>query len=184
MSTRESSLGAWADKIPQVDGRSGQPAWNAVADEAPLSPAELGLELKGMGTILLVGLGLLVGSGILLAMSLNYVLNGVATEGVIVDHRLRPRGGHAPVVAYLADGEEYRFVASTSLSPEIYPVGREVVVLYLPDDPGEATIADFIQLYLFPTIVGCGGVFVLVTGAGLGVYVVKKAGWNLLPSRR
>jgi hypothetical protein len=183
MSSRESSLGAWAGKIPQVEGKAGQPAWQVAADE-PLSPAELGLELKGLGTILLVGLGLLAGSGILLAMSLNYVVNGEATAGVIVDHRMRPRGGYAPVVAYLADGEEYRLVASTSLSPEVYPVGREVVVLYLPRDPSEATIADFIQLYLFPTFLGSCGLFVLVTGAGLGVYVVKKAGWNLLPTRR
>jgi hypothetical protein len=179
--SRETSLGAWADKIPAVDGRSGQ-ATVPAADDGPLSPAELGLELKGLGTILLVGLGLLLGSGILLAMNLEYVLNGEPTEGVIVDHRRRPRGGLAPVVAYFVDGEQYRFTAKTSLSPEVYPVGQQVLVLYLPDDPGEATIGDFVQLYLFPTILGSGGAFVLVCGVGLGVYVVKKAGWRLLPA--
>ena len=181
MSSRETSLGAWADKIPQIDGRSGQPAF-PTADDGPLSPAELGLELKGLGTLLLVGLALLLGSGILLAMSLQYVVSGEATEGVIVDHRSRPRGGQAPVIAYFVDGEEYRFTSKTSLGPEVYPIGREVLVLYLPDDPAKATIGDFIQLYLFPTILGCGGVFVLVCGVGLGVYVVKKAGWRLLPA--
>jgi hypothetical protein len=186
MTSRESSLGAWADKIPQVETWRGQQPWEAAASEetAPLSPAELGLELKGLGTLLLVGVALLLASGFFLAMNLEYVVNGKATTGIVVDHRLRPRGARAPVVAYFAEGKGYRFVSTASAGRSAYPVGDEVLVLYLPDDPSEATIGDFTNLYLLPTILGSGGMVFFVGGIVLGVYVVKKAGWRLLPARR
>ena len=186
MSSRESSLGAWADKIPTVESWKGPQPWEAAATDetAPLSPAELGLELKGLGTLLLVGVGLLLASGLFLGMNLEFVVNGEATTGVVVDHRLRPRGARAPVVAYFADGNGYRFVSSTSAGASAYPLGDEVLVLYLPDDPSDATIGDFTNLYLLPTILGSAGMVFLVGGIALGVYVVKKAGWRLLPAGR
>jgi hypothetical protein len=184
MSSRENSLGAWADKIPQVESWKGPQPWETAAEEtAPLTPAELGLELKGLGTLLLVGAGLLLASGIFLAMNLEYVVNGEATTGIVVDHRLRPRGARAPVVAYFAEGQTYRFVSSSSSRSSAYPVGDEVLVLYLPDEPSEATIGDFTSLYLLPTVLGGAGMVFFVGGIVLGVYVVKKAGWRLLPAR-
>jgi hypothetical protein len=187
MPTRESSLGAWADKMPRVDGYSEAPAWEeAVPERTVLSPAELALEMKGFGTLLLISTGLLLGAAVFTLFSLSSVVGGESTEGVVVDLRRIPsKGGesYAPIVAYLADdGYEYEIDGHVSGFFD-YEIGDEVAVVYSPHNPYNATIADFQQLWLLPTLLGGGGLVFLAGTLGLGVYVVRKAGWRIFHAR-
>lgn len=189
MTTRESSLGAWADKMPRVDGYSDKPVWDdAPPERTVLSPAELALEMKGFGTLLLISTGLLLGAAVFTLFSLSAVVGGESTEGVVVDLRRIPHKGggesYAPIVAFLADGYEYETRGSVSSSFIDYEIGDEVPVVYSPDDPYNATIADFQQLWLLPTLLGGGGLVFLAGTLGLGAYVVRKAGWRIFPARK
>src|SRR5688572_20585000 len=109
--SRESALGAWADKIPQVDGNPAGQSWQAAAaEQQPMSREDMAHEIKGIGILLLIGIGLLLGGGIFSMWSLSVVLGGEETTGVVVDYQRRmSKGGdvYAPIVAYYADGYEY-----------------------------------------------------------------------------
>jgi Protein of unknown function (DUF3592) len=177
----------WADARQPAGNLAGGEFWRDVTPQAPLSKDEVLGELKGAAILLLIGLGFLAGSGLFLALNLNYFLYGQRTEGVVV--RLATKGSrrgaaYAPVVAYTVNGEQYRMEGSIASGVPSYQSGDRVAVLYLPDDPEEATIADFTQLYLFPSILGGLGLVVVAGGFGLGAYTVRKAGWRLLPASR
>jgi hypothetical protein len=183
MSTREGSLGAWADKIPQVAGHVGRPSWEtAVTEQLPLTPQDMATEIKGVGLLLLIGIGCFLGSGILLLWSASLVLGGEETVGVVVDmERRRSREGelYAPIVAYYAEGEQYEYESSVATSWKTYEIGDEVSMVYAPDDPQHATINSFQNLYLLPTILCGGGLVFTLGGLGLGAYVAKRSGWRL-----
>jgi Protein of unknown function (DUF3592) len=175
MSTTEPTYEAWKKSLANAEQS---------ARSAPLPAEELSLELKALGTLLLVGVGLLLACGVFFALNLNYVVNGEVTRGVVVDirtHATRRGTMFAPVVGYLVNGEEYRVPSRTSSSVCPYEIDEEVPVLYLPNNPADSMIADFMQLYLFPTILGSLGVICLGAAGCLTVYVVHKAGWRLLP---
>src|SRR5262245_14071410 len=147
----------------------------ASARGAPLSAEELGLGLKGLGVVALVGLGLLLVSGLFLALNSNYIFNGELTRGVVVDIRSRPsrRGTvYAPVVAYVVAGELYRLSSNGGSSVCPYHIDQEVPVLYMPDNPRDSRIADFTQLYLLPALFGALGLVFCIASGGLAAYVV------------
>jgi hypothetical protein len=184
-SAGENSYAAWKETLVQTDAAAGPAAWDESAHRGPLSFEEMGLELKGLGTLLLVGLGLLAASGLFLLLNANHLSRGEQTTGVVIGHKERyhRRSGrsHAPVVEYVVAGEVYRIVGRASAAKKMYPVHQEVTVLYLPDDPGDAVISDFMQLYLASTILGTLGALVLAGAGGLSVHVFRKSGWRLLP---
>jgi hypothetical protein len=188
MLSRESSLGAWADKLPPVDEPVGPKAWeNVSVASTPATPEELASALKGIGTVLLIGIGLLIGSGVFLLFSLSSVAGRQTVEGVVIDldERLSRQGTvYAPVVAYVVDQREYELEGSVASSWDIYDIGDAVSVAYHPDDPSDATVADFTQLYFFPTLLGGAGLVFTLGAVGLVAYVAKKSGWRLLPARR
>jgi hypothetical protein len=183
--SRDSALGAWADKIPKVDGHAGQPSWEAAKqDREPLTSAEMSQEMKGVGVLILIGLGLLLGGGCFLLWSLSVALGGEETIGVIVDYKRRmSRNGdlYAPVVGYEADGQYYEMTSSMATSWKAYEIGDEVSVLYSPDDPGSATINSFTSMWLLPMLLCGGGLAFTLGGLGLGAFLAKKAGRRLLP---
>jgi len=183
--SRESSLGAWADKIPQVSGHAAGPSWQAAPEERePLTNAEMAQEMKGVGILVLIGLGLLLGGGVFFLWSLSVSLGGELAVGVIVDYRERPsRKGttYAPVFGYEADGQYYENTSSLATSWKSYEIGDEVSVLYSPEDPQSASINSFTSMWLLPTLLFGGGLVFTLGGLGLGAYVAKKAGWRLLP---
>jgi len=178
MSSTGPAYGDWKESFLKAD---------EAAAQGPQPIEELSMELKGLGALALIGAGLLVACGLFSVLSLNYVINGEPTTGVVVDFRTSFSRRHgkmySPVVAYVVDGEEYCVPRPIGSGPRTYRLHQEVPVLYLPHDPGSSTIADFLQLYLFPTIFGVLG-FVFLTGsAGLTAYIVRKAGWRLFPCR-
>ena len=62
------------------------------------------------------------------------------------------------------DGERREVLSDTGSSPAGFSVGDRVTVLYKPDDPSNAKIDTFGQLWLFPVIVGVIAVIAIVVG--------------------
>ena len=172
MTTRETSLGAWADAIPRVDGWDLNSNWKdePLVIEPPLTPDQLAHEFKQIGTLFLMGLApILVAAGLLLKDW--HILNGEQTSGTIAELR----AGRFPVARFYVDGQKYMVTGYVWSRSPIYHVGDPVNVRYFPDDPSQAVIDSFLQLYLFPSILaGVGSVFVLIA-VGSGIYIARKA---------
>jgi hypothetical protein len=172
MSSRESSLGAWADKIPRVDGWDLSSEWKdePIVDDSPLTPDELAHEFKQIGILFLMGL-----APILLAAGLMakdwHILRGDPTTGKIVDLQ----GGRFPVARFYVDGQKYLVTSSYTNRSGIYNVGDTVNVRYFPDDPNQAVMDSLLQYYLYPILLaGAGSVFVLIA-VGSAIYISRKA---------
>ena len=119
----------------------------------------------------LVGLGLLAGAGLAVAMELSFRRGAVETEGRIV--QMIPRSGTdghrsrtwTPVFAFrLPDGKEMRVVAGYSSSPPCCAVGEVVRVRYDPADPSRAQMAGFVASWLVAAILGGIGLVFLLVG--------------------
>jgi hypothetical protein len=164
----------------QADANPGAAAWDRTIHGGPTTPGDMSLELKGLGTLLLIGVGLLVGSGVFLSFHAKHLTHGERAIGRVVGHKAhynRRARKYLPVVVYVARGQGFRVTGKTAAAMSMYPMDKEVSVLYLPDDPGDAVIADFMQLYLAPTIVGGIGLVVILGAVGLGSFAVARAGW-------
>ena len=172
MSSRESSLGAWADRIPRVDGWDLDSNWKdePLVIERPLTPDEVAHEYKQIGKLFLMGLApILIAAG-LLAKDWH-ILAGERTTGTIVELR----GGRFPVASFHVHGQKYRVTSSYTNRSRIYDVGDTVYVRYFPDDPSQAVMDSFLQYYLGPTLLAVfGSVFVLIA-VGSGIYIARKA---------
>src|SRR5262245_34281791 len=183
MSTAGNSYESWKASVAQAEG-AGSATLSAGQAREPLSAADLSLELKGLGTFVLAGVGLLIASSVFLLLNYYHLTAGKRTTGVVVGyqerHHRRSGRSYAPVVNYSAPGGPYQIVGQVSAARSMYPVDKEVEVLYLPDDPKNAVIADFVQLYLFPLILGSLGLLCLGGAGGMTIWIVKKSGWRLM----
>ena len=106
----------------------------------------------------------------------------LATKGVIIGFLEAPQGQQPqpeqsgfPLVIQFVDertGEEYTLVTKPGLHPIHYAyrpsppiIGREVDVLYDPEDPNNARINSFLDIWLGPiAVTGLGGI---LSSAGL-----------------
>jgi hypothetical protein len=177
MSSRESALGAWADKIPRVDGWSldsnwKEEPWNGepILGDSPLTPDEIAHEFKQIGILFLMGLAPILIAGGLIAKDWH-ILRGERTTGTIVELH----GGRFPVARYYVDGQNYTVTSSYTNRSRIYDIGDTVNVRYSLDDPSQAVMDSFLQYYLYPTLLtGVGSIFVLIAVGG-AIYVARKA---------
>ena len=172
MSSRESSLGAWADKIPRVDGWTPDSTWKdePVLDESPRTPEDLAHEFTQIGKLFLLGIVPILIAGGLIAKDLH-ILSGEQTSGTIVELR----GGRVPVARFYVDGQKYFVISNYTNRSRIYGIGDTVYVRYFPDDSNQAVMDSFLQYYLGPTILAVfGSVFVLLA-VGCGIYIVCKS---------
>ena len=185
MSSNANSLDNWSGELTQAGpGRSWIPSDDCTAQQ-PLPPDELMHRLGWPGALALIGLALLGLGSLFLLPSVAYIASGQPTEGIIVKVASRPgpKGTmYTPVVAYIVDSEEYIVSSSTSSSWNSYHVGEAVPVLYFADDPEQAVIGDFQQLYLLPCVFGVPGLVLTIVGLGCGIVVVRRAGWRMLPA--
>lgn len=127
----------------------------------------------------LIGAAMLIGAVYWFQHTRAFVASAVTAEGTVVD--LQPSRSsdsvtYKPVVRYkTATGEQIEFVSSTGSNPPGYRKGEKVEVLYLPSEPGNASINTFFSLWLGHLIVGgVGGVFFMV-GGGIMVATARKA---------
>jgi hypothetical protein len=172
MLSREDSLGAWADRIPKVDGWDLNSNWKdePLVIVPPLTPDEVAHAYKQIGKLFLMGLApILVAAG-LIAKDLH-ILRGERTIGTIVELR----GGRLPVASFYVNGQKYLVTSSYTNRSRIYGVGDKVYVRYFPDDPSQAIMDSFLQYYLYHTLLAAvGSVFVLIA-IGSAISVTRKA---------
>jgi hypothetical protein len=133
---------------------------------------------KELGAALLIGVALLLASAGILLLKAKHLTQGERTVGIVVDHKDYHRRAsstmRAPVVRFSAPGGIYDVEGSLSVPRSIYPVDKEVWVLYLPNNPRNAVIFDFVQVFLIPTIVGGLGLVCLTGTAGLMFWTVRR----------
>lgn len=80
-----------------------------------------------------------------------------------------------PVVEFQAmDGTTHKFRGSTGSSSPSYEVGSSVELLYMPDNPSNAQIADFSQFWLGPLVLSIFGFVFLAAGIGAFVMIGRS----------
>ena len=125
----------------------------------------------------LVGVGLLVGSGLAYYSTQGFLERAVAASGSVVKlARTIDSDGddtYAPVVSFhLKSGPLQTFTSSISSRPASYQPGETVEVLYDPAKPSDARIRSFSQLYILPLVLLLIGL--PFTGAGIGLLVWQR----------
>jgi hypothetical protein len=118
----------------------------------------------------------------LIAVALGFVIytswflhRSVAAKGAVVSLREvhDPQNGtvtYAPVFTFTAaDGRSYAVSSNTGNNPPAFAVGQQVPVLYETDNPTEAKIDSFIQLWLFPVVFGFAG----ATATAVGYFLLR-----------
>lgn len=132
-------------------------------------------------TMLLVGLGLLLGAGFAAWSEMRFRGIAVETDGRVVEmlaRTSRDRDGnrsrtYTPVFAFrLADGKEMRGEASVSSNPPCCTVGEAVRVRYDPARPERAAMTGFMESWFVATLLGGMG----IVFAGVGVLVMRAFG--------
>lgn len=175
-------------------GKPSYEAWKQVVMDADAEGVELWTEelnqtggrqyrrqgaLDGNGLApVLVGVGLLLVSAIFLIPKFRHITQGEWTVGLVVGHQKFGYGAsgsfRAPIIRYSAPGGVYDKVAAFPAAEAMYPLGKEVRVLFVRGEPGNAVIADFVQLFMIPTVVGGLGVICL---SGTAVFLM----WHVRP---
>jgi hypothetical protein len=136
------------------------------------------LLLVGFG-LLLVGSLLLVGAYFLYRRTARFRQRAVSTEGVVTDFKTGTDDDgdsvYYPIFQYRApSGQEYTICSNTGTNPPGFKKGQSVGVLYDPDQPTEARLDTFVQLWLTTIIVsGLGSLFAIF---GIVLLVVSIRG--------
>jgi len=134
-----------------------------------------------MTVFAVLGLGMLIGGGVFLKSTSDFMATAQRAEGRVIDLEYRRSGeggAYYPVVRFRgASGEEVTFRSRVGKRPPGYSQGDPVVVLYDPLDPSEAKVESFFELWFGALILGILGS--LFGGIGGGYW-----GWKLLLRRR
>lgn len=113
---------------------------------------------------LLIGTGLMIGSFFWYKNQKEFLATASFGDGTVIEQRYISdsdgSGTYAPVVSFRTQrGETYKFTSSTSSNPPSFGVGEKVEVAYQDDNPLDAQINTFWELYLGVIILGGMGVF-------------------------
>jgi Protein of unknown function (DUF3592) len=119
-----------------------------------------------------VGVLLLVVGAVVALFTARFIAGAERADGTVVDLVLSDSGDdeddqdvvYRPVVRFTtAEGRAVEFVSSLGSSPPSHSKGDSVEVLYDPDDPNDARLSDFLDLWFDALLAG---------GLGLGFTVV------------
>ena len=183
-----------ASESSSTTEKSAYEAWKQVVIDAEAEGVELWTEelnqtggrlyrrqgaLDGNGLApVLISVGLLLACAIILIPKFRHLTQGEWTIGLVVGHQKFGYGTsgslRAPIIRYSVPGGVFDKVADLPAAEATYPIGKEVRVLFLRREPGNAVIADFVQLFMIPTVVGGLG---LVCLAGTGGFLI----WHVRP---
>jgi len=177
MATAGNSYDAWKESQMQAEA-AGDEVWSEEGESVVASCLSSIVDMKGVWTGLLLGVGLLFGGVAVLLPNFKHLTRGKRTVGVVVGHKdyinRRSNSLAAPIVRCSVPGGVFDFVGCLSVPSSIYPVNKEVSVLYLPNNPRNAVIVDFVQMFMIPTIVGGLGLICLAGTAGIMFLVVRS----------
>jgi len=97
---------------------------------------------------------LIAGSAWLSIRRLKVAAKGISVAGLVVAHEAREDDGtviHLPIVTFVDQrGNHHRFTSVAGGSRASLPVGAEVRVRYLPEDPSVAYIVSFLHMWAAP----------------------------------
>lgn len=126
----------------------------------------------------IVGLGV---SSWLATGTLHLQQNGLTANGHVIRFERDSKGYYFPVVEFQTpDGQRIMFKSRSGSSPPSFHVGESVPVLYDPDDPQQASIRTFGQLWGGALITGIFAVVLTVIPGGVIVAQMRKrrrVGW-------
>lgn len=83
------------------------------------------------------------------------VTNGEHAKGIIIEVKKGPSSlsKYYPRIHFITkDGEEIEFVSATGSNPSIYDVNEQVQIVYNHDNPNDAFINSFIEVWLASAI--------------------------------
>lgn len=119
-----------------------------------------------------LGLAFLVVAAVWAGLRMVSIADLAHADGTVVDLR---DGGRSlrPVVQFSPPGgSPVQFESLIGSSPPRYAIGDRVGVRYAPDDPSDAVIVAFWELWFFPMLAALiGGPFAVVGGV---LYVVSR----------
>ena len=129
------------------------------------------MEIVGDIIFLSIGLGSTV-AGLLLFRNVYCKFRTWKTvPGTVIGYREDEhvnRSSYCPQVEFIADdGRMITFTSSTGSDRRPYRIGASVKVLCPPDDPANATIKSFSNLFLLPIIAICFGAAFTIMGLGV-----------------
>jgi hypothetical protein len=82
---------------------------------------------------------------------------------------------YAPIVEYVVDGETYTLNSTSYSSPPAFHVGQAVRVAYNRDNPSQARLDNFWELWLLPIIfISIAVLFGLIFNIFMGVSLVRR----------
>jgi hypothetical protein len=116
---------------------------------------------------LALGVVLLVGSAIAFVHTKRFVSGSERATGTVIDLSSRTDSDgtvvYHPIVRFTtAEGRTVQFVSGSGSSPAAQSEGDSVEVLYDPDDPQDAKLSGFFDLWLWPlAFAALGGMFVV-----------------------
>lgn len=120
-----------------------------------------------------IGLSLIVGAGICAAFVAQSHSSDSHADGTVVE--LVPSGGgsssryRARVEFATSAGTHIRFLSSISSNPPPAKVGEHIDVRYDPENPHDATINTYWQVWFLPTLLAIIGAPFLLVGTGFAI---------------
>lgn len=147
------------------------------------------------GIFAVVGLGLLIGGLFSFQHTRHFLQSAVPAPGVVIENVWRETntnsgtsGSFYPRIHFrTADGQEISFITNTGASPPSHRVNEPVTILYDPQEPHNASIKSFTDLWLLPTILGGLGIVFCSFGAVAIVWKgvsTRKDAWLRQNGRR
>jgi hypothetical protein len=121
---------------------------------------------------MLVGIGLIVVSGVAAAAKRGFVKSATASEGVVV--RLNAGGSHPEIEFTTAAGRKVSYPQGGFIFG--YRPGQKVRVLYLADAPAQTASVDaFGALWFVPVLLTVIGLFLIIAGASSRFEITPSA---------
>ncbi len=129
--------------------------------------------------ILVIGIPFAVVSIFELKNTLNLLSNSHKTLGKIVgieEERRRNSGDmYSPVIKYKSiSGDEYVYHSSTKTGYTSYKIGQEIELIYDKNNPQNARVNSFLDIWFLTIIMGVGGWASTIGGIVLLLFTLKK----------
>ena len=121
---------------------------------------------------LIFGIAMLGGSALLTTKARRLERTGIRVSGKVIRLDYMRRTYH-PVVEFVTQGgQPVRFRSGSGSNPATFYPGETVTVLHEPDNPRNAVIESFGELWFGPWITGVLGI--VLSGAAIGILLGQR----------
>jgi hypothetical protein len=135
----------------------------------------------------IAGLSVLTLSGFLFVGSQKFIKNSIVANGTVTEIVQKVSKGsdntksytYSPMVSFTdGSGKEYSFVSGVSSNPSPYHVGDNIKILYSPQNPYDAKIDKFFELWGGVIIAFILGIVFSIVGIGMVAWFAKRSAGN------